>query len=126
MAEEDWESDSGSLSIDLDEFNRGLANPLQDGERREDVVINEQEEDAAYRELTCSVCYQTMAELHRQRRNEEGHDITVRLGVGFQCLKCTSIMCHDCLVDWAVVTIDALHVPEAWNNVDLLKLKCST
>lgn len=58
MAEEDWESDSGSLSIDLDEFNRGLQNPLQDGERREDVVIaNEQEEDAAYRELTCSVCY---------------------------------------------------------------------
>ena len=67
MAEEDWESDSGSLSIDLDEFNRGLQNPLQEGEqRREDVVIaNEQEEDAAYRELTCSVCYQTMAELHR-------------------------------------------------------------
>jgi len=30
------------------------------------------------------------------------------------------------LIEWAVVTIDALHVPEAWNNVDLLKLKCST
>jgi hypothetical protein len=35
-------------------------------------------------------------------------------------------MCHDCLVDWAVATIGSLHVPDVWQNIDLLKLKCSS
>ena len=29
-------------------------------------------------------------------------------------------------MDWAVATIQTLHVPEAWYNIDILKLKCST
>jgi len=51
-------------------------------ERREDVVVtNENEDEAAYREMTCSVCYLTMADLAKQRKEEEGHEDAVKLGV---------------------------------------------
>ena len=49
-----------------------------------------------------------------------------KLSVGLQCLLCTNILCHDCLVDWAVTTVSALHVPDAHSQADILKLKCST
>ena len=94
---------------------------------REDIVMtNENEDEAAYRDMTCSVCYLTMKEIADQRQESDGLDPTEKLGVANQCLRCTAIMCHDCLVDWAQVTIEKLHVPEAWNNIDLLKLKCSS
>ena len=75
--------------------------------------------------MTCSVCYQSMKDLGKALTNEETK-AGEQISVANQCLSCGNILCHDCLVDWAVATINNLHVPDNWNDVDLLKLKCSS
>ena len=77
--------------------------------------------------MTCAVCYTSMTDLAKDRkfqRNEDDHE--EKLSVAHQCNKCLTILCHDCLTDWTVETVQNLHVPEAWNNIDILKLKCSS
>ena len=97
------------------------------------IRTNEDEDLSLYRDLTCTVCYTSMAELAHGVQNSSSsgeeskvNDFGQKLSVANQCNKCLSILCHDCLVDWAVATIKNLHVPEAWANIDILKLKCSS
>lgn len=118
----DWEDGSSSGRLSIDElFPDGI--PVM----KEPVVeTNENEDETAWNEMTCSVCYQTMAELAKAKKEEEEKKDGEKMEVAHQCLTCLSIMCHDCLMDWAVTTIQSLHVPDAWQNLDILKLKCSS
>ena len=87
-----WESDSSNLSVDLDALNftfndnRNQANPPVGHIRREKISVSNAEEDHIYRDMTCSVCYRSMAELAEQERkkktNSKGaNNPSQRLGV---------------------------------------------
>ena len=74
----------------------------------------------------CAVCYESLADLAKASRESESSETKEFYQLTSQCTMCATLMCNDCLVDWAVTTIEKLHVPEGWGNVDLLKLKCSS
>jgi len=83
------------------------------------------DEDSVYRDMTCAVCYQSMADLAKEAQaqaqvnskqkskskskskseEQKESNTQTRIEVANQCLSCTSILCHDCLVDWAVASI---------------------
>ncbi len=64
-----WESDSSNLSVDLDALNltfnnnRNQPNPPVGHIQREKISVSNAEEDHLYSNMTCSVCYLSMAEL---------------------------------------------------------------
>ena len=51
------------------------------------------------------------------------------ISVGSECVQCGVVICHDCLVDWTVTTVNQIHVPEteeAQKSNDWFSLKCSS
>ena len=55
--QDDLQSDSEQLSVEMDLFNQGQENPEQD-EIRENVYVSNIDGDGVdNRDLTCSVCY---------------------------------------------------------------------
>lgn len=34
------------------------------------------------------------------------------ISVGSECMECGSVICHDCMVDWTITTIESFHVPD--------------
>ena len=92
-----------------------------------------------YTQLTdddvCVVCYSSLRSLKDER--EDGDK---ECAVAIQCSECESTQCMACTADWAVASIEELHIPDThhlrasghhdpsqYNNSidDLFKLKCA-